>query len=261
MDDKPTLLVTVDVENWYNSRLFKQEAVRGLDGTKHLTNPLEDLNVVLDVFSKHGIKATFFVLGSLLEDYPEIPSLIEQAGHEVGMHAYHHKEFKQIAEFKQDLDRGLEAFRRVTGSKPRGYRHPYFMVNNQKLELLSQLYLYDASTVPSIHIPGHYGDPHAPTKPTLHKGLVRLPLSVTPYTRLPAATGWYYRNIGYRYIKWILDSSLLRYGYAQICLHTWEFTHKEKLRGIPFYVFKNCGQPMSELCARIAELAAGHKAR
>lgn len=253
---KPSLLVTVDVENWYNSRLFDPKRVLPAKAAERFAGPREDLGVVLDVLEKHGVRATFFVLGSLLEDFPQIPYLVERLGHEAGMHAYNHDEFAREGEFTEDLKRGLKVFREKLGRAPRGYRHPYFMINRRKLEILSGSFEYDASLVPSLHIPGHYGHPLEDPRPGRRGGIVELPLSVAPYLRLPAATGWYYRNIGGRYVKWIVQSSLKRYGYAQICLHSWEFTEKDRLEGVPAHVFRNCGPPMEKLVELLGVVAA-----
>jgi peptidoglycan/xylan/chitin deacetylase (PgdA/CDA1 family) len=245
----------VDAEYWYNSRLFNPERARSSAEAAGFTTPEEDVGAVLDAFSKHGVKATFFVLGSLLEEYPHLTRFIESRGHEVGIHAYNHLEFPTHEAFTQDLQRGLEVFRKTTGKTPAGYRHPYFMVNQQKLATLSKHFAYDTSVVPSLHIPGHYGHPSAKTTPTRLGGMLELPLSVTPYIRLPAATGWYYRNLGRRYIEWIINSSLRRHAYAQICLHTWEFTPKNRVRGVPKHVFRNCGKPMEKLVEELCDLA------
>jgi peptidoglycan/xylan/chitin deacetylase (PgdA/CDA1 family) len=245
----------VDAENWFNSRLFDAERVRSSREATTFTSPEEDVGAVLDAFSKHGVKSTFFVLASLLEEHPTLARNIEAKGHEVGMHAYNHLEFTRHEDFIRDLQRGLEVFQGIMGKTPAGYRHPYFMVNQKKLVTLTNHFAYDTSVVPSLRIPGHYGHPFAKRTPTRLRGMVELPLSVTPYIRLPAATGWYYRNLGLRYISWIISSSLKRYGYAQICLHTWEFTSKRRLRGVPTHVFRNCGKPMEKLVEELCALA------
>lgn len=253
--EKPALLVTVDVENWFNSRLFDQRRALASKGAEAFSAPNQDVEVVLEVFEKHGVRGTFFVLGSLLEQHPLMPHTIERRGHEVGMHAYKHLEFHNIEEFVEDTKRGLKMFLEKHGKTPKGYRHPYFMITGRKLEVLSESFAYDVSLVPSIHIPGHYGDPLAQTAPRRLGKIVELPLSVAPYFRLPAATGWYYRNLGARYVKWIVSSSLKRHGYAQICLHSWEFTEKKPLEGVPRHVFRNCGKPMEKLVEELVALA------
>ncbi len=259
MEGKPKLLITVDVENWFNSRLFNVERARQSKEAERFSTPYEDLNVVLEVLDKYNVKATFFVLGSLLEDYKYILGAIQKKGQEVGMHAYNHGEFRDEKEFSADLKKGLEVFK-DHGITPKGYRHPYFMINQRKLKILAQTFNYDASLVPSVHIPGHYGKLMANAKPRREGTLTELPLSVMPLIRLPAATGWYYRNLGQRYVTSMISYSLKHYKYAHICLHTWEFTEKNRVQGVPFHVFRNCGKPMENLVKELVKLAADNKA-
>ena len=246
------LLITVDTENWYNSRLFDAEKIKDFNESKKMGDVESDLRATLRVFSNLKIKGTFFILGSLLKERPNILNEILKDGHEAGMHAYNHDMHRGEVEFEDDVRKGMEVFQKM-GHSPKGYRHPYFNISPNKMDVLREFFEYDASLVPSLPIPGHYGSPFASTKPYIHQGLVELPLSVFPYLRLPAATGWYLRNLGYTYIKTILKYSLKRLGVAIICLHTWEFIEKPALQGVPKHVFKNTGEPVERMLTDIVE--------
>ncbi|NLX71392.1 MAG: polysaccharide deacetylase [Clostridiales bacterium] len=50
---------------------------------------------ILDILSKEGVKATFFVIGTNAECYPDLIRRIYQEGHGIGNHSYSHV-FKQI---------------------------------------------------------------------------------------------------------------------------------------------------------------------
>jgi peptidoglycan/xylan/chitin deacetylase (PgdA/CDA1 family) len=223
-----------------------------LDESKKMGDAESDLLETLRAFSELKIKGTFFVLGSLLEEHPNILPEILKNGHEVGMHAYNHDMHQSIDAFKADTLKGLRVFREL-GHSPKGYRHPYFNISTQKMDVLNEYFEYDASLVPSLPIPGHYGSPFASTKPFQYRGLIELPLSVFPYLKLPAATGWYLRNLGYKYVNAMLSHSLKKSGVAVLCLHTWEFTLKPALRRVPKHVFKKTGEPMKELLTEIVE--------
>jgi peptidoglycan/xylan/chitin deacetylase (PgdA/CDA1 family) len=246
------LLITVDTENWYNSRLFDAKRAKTSNESKKMNNAESDLLATLEVFSELKIKGTFFVLGSLLEEHPNILHEILKDGHEAGMHAYNHDMHYETEEFKVDVLKGLKVFRQL-GHFPKGYRHPYFNISAEKMNVLSEFFEYDTSLVPSLPIPGHYGSPFAFTKPFLYRGLVELPLSVFPYLRLPAATGWYLRNLGYTYLRTMLNHGLKKAGVAVLCLHTWEFTEKPTLPKVPKHVFKNTGRPMINLLFKLIE--------
>ena len=242
------LLLTVDVENWYNSRLFDTKVAAHYKSW--VSDLEEDLDATLELFSRLGIVCTFFVLGCELERRPTILSKIRNRGHEVAMHAYRHDMHEDLTSFKSDLDRGFKVFHTL-GYQPLGYRHPYFNINKQKLEILSNFFEYDSSLVPSLHIPGHYGSPFSNTKVHFYNRMMELPLTVFPYLRLPAATGWYMRNLGYSYVKFMLAKRLKSEGVAVLCVHTWEFTPKPSIKGVPNHVFKNTGKQMVKMVTNL----------
>ncbi|MDR2622843.1 MAG: polysaccharide deacetylase family protein [Dysgonamonadaceae bacterium] len=45
---------------------------------------------VLDLLDKYGIKATFFCVGDNVRKYPEIYQMVQDRGHIVGNHTFHH---------------------------------------------------------------------------------------------------------------------------------------------------------------------------
>src|SRR6185369_18049676 len=45
---------------------------------------------LLDVLQKHGVKATFFMLGRMVHDWPHIARAAAEASHEIGNHTYTH---------------------------------------------------------------------------------------------------------------------------------------------------------------------------
>src|SRR5258708_3225653 len=47
---------------------------------------------VLDALEQHGIRATFFVVGSKAAEHPELIRRMVAAGHDVGHHSYSHSE-------------------------------------------------------------------------------------------------------------------------------------------------------------------------
>lgn len=45
---------------------------------------------ILELLDKHGIKATFFVVGNNVQKYPEIFKMITDHGHRIGNHTFNH---------------------------------------------------------------------------------------------------------------------------------------------------------------------------
>lgn len=48
---------------------------------------------LLDVLARHGVSATFFLLGDRVVRFPSVVRRIHEAGHQIGLHGYHHHPF------------------------------------------------------------------------------------------------------------------------------------------------------------------------
>jgi peptidoglycan/xylan/chitin deacetylase (PgdA/CDA1 family) len=51
---------------------------------------------LLDLLAKHGIQASFFVIGDKVKNYPELVARIVADGHMLGNHSYSHWSFKNM---------------------------------------------------------------------------------------------------------------------------------------------------------------------
>lgn len=82
---------------------------------------------LLKGLKKRGVKATFFLLGSEVEEYPDIVKDINKDGHLIGVHSYEHVNFGQIgdAQALQQVEKTQEAIYQVTGEYPDFIRPPY----------------------------------------------------------------------------------------------------------------------------------------
>ena len=86
----------------------------------------EDMDAILDTLDKYEVKATFFVLGTWAEKYPEAIRKIKEHGHELGNHSYNHADYTKLSADKilSDLDKCDSAIEAVTGEKPYLMRAP-----------------------------------------------------------------------------------------------------------------------------------------
>ncbi|HVZ45169.1 MAG TPA: polysaccharide deacetylase [Ramlibacter sp.] len=82
---------------------------------------------ILQALRERDLRATFFITGWALDAHPALCEAIAGDGHEIAHHGYWHKkpEPGEDAAMAEELDRGLDAFKRVLGVKPVGYRAPY----------------------------------------------------------------------------------------------------------------------------------------
>ena len=88
--------------------------------------------MVLDILDTYGAKATFFVIGSQAERYPEILKSIHARGHAIGNHSYHHGIFTNLQSFsayKADVKGCEELIFAMTGAKTQLFRPPMGLKN------------------------------------------------------------------------------------------------------------------------------------
>jgi len=58
-------------------------------------HPINTLKI-LDVLGKYNVKATFFMLGSEMEKFPDIVKNVINQGHSIGYHSYYHSSMKEL---------------------------------------------------------------------------------------------------------------------------------------------------------------------
>jgi peptidoglycan/xylan/chitin deacetylase (PgdA/CDA1 family) len=88
--------------------------------------------MLLDVLARYQAKATFFVVGRLAEEHPQIVRALAGAGHEIGLHGYDHDNLAgygepQLARLDEDLARVESLVRDIAGAPPRCFRAPYLL--------------------------------------------------------------------------------------------------------------------------------------
>ncbi len=82
---------------------------------------------LLDVLAKHGVKATFFMVGQFVEQRPNIARSVVEAGHDVGNHTWSHPNliFTPPADLERQLTRTQKAIADATGITPELFRPPF----------------------------------------------------------------------------------------------------------------------------------------
>ncbi len=87
----------------------------------------EETAHLLEILKKHGIKATFFMTGGWVEQYPDDVKAICKAGHDLGNHSQTHKNMSQLSEqeCEQELMSVHEQVRKLTGYEMFLFRPPY----------------------------------------------------------------------------------------------------------------------------------------
>jgi peptidoglycan/xylan/chitin deacetylase (PgdA/CDA1 family) len=116
-----------------NSRVFGPVLGRLPDGGGKISLTFDDgpnpdaTPRILDSLAKHGVKATFFILGAHAERWPELVHRVVTEGHQIGNHGYFHRKLhlKSPQYVKRDLILGKRAIERAGGDTPRLFRAPH----------------------------------------------------------------------------------------------------------------------------------------
>ncbi len=100
------------------------------DGPDPISTPL-----ILDILDLNQVKATFFVLGEMVDRQPELTREIIERRHELGTHGYWHKNhlWRSARSIRYDLARAIESIETATGTRPTWYRPPYGIITRADL--------------------------------------------------------------------------------------------------------------------------------
>jgi peptidoglycan-N-acetylglucosamine deacetylase len=87
------------------------------------------------VLADHGVKATFFLLGAMVQRAPGLAAELAAAGHEIGVHGFDHRYLpaRTAAATRSDMRRAVDVVERATGSRPRLFRPPYGVLSGPAL--------------------------------------------------------------------------------------------------------------------------------
>jgi peptidoglycan/xylan/chitin deacetylase (PgdA/CDA1 family) len=167
-----------------------------------------------ELFARHGVRATFFVVGADLDEDVEGGSQLAElarAGHELANHSFTHPyDFVRLGatQIAAEIDHAHAAIGACAGAAPIGFRAPGYEITPEVIAALgARGYRYDSSLFPSppyyaakalvmaaMRVAGRpsgsfLGSPRAPfaaRHPRRTAGdLVELPIAVTPALRLP----------------------------------------------------------------------------
>lgn len=224
------LVFTVDVEDWYQTSDFH---IPVFEWHRFEQRVKKNTMYLLDLFDEFGAKGTFFVLGSVAQDYPELVREIATRGHEIGSHGFWHQmlhtmTFDDIRREVVDSKRLLEE---ITGTPVTCFRAPSWSMGPNRYEVFDILveagYTCDSSIQP-FHTPlsGVNIKMRAPFYPIIEGRkleILEIPSSTLQIGswNLPFAGGLYLRTFPMRFVHWGLKQ-LMKEQPAMVYVHPWE---------------------------------------
>ena len=101
----------------------------------------EDTQQLIDIMCKYNVKATFFVVGSWVDKYPESVKALSEAGHEVMTHSDDHAHFSKLStsEIYENVNTSCDKIEAVTGTRPKLFRCPYGEYDDHVIQALADL--------------------------------------------------------------------------------------------------------------------------
>ncbi|MFJ8515528.1 polysaccharide deacetylase family protein [Lysinibacillus xylanilyticus] len=101
----------------------------------------EYLIKLLELLKKRDINLTFFLEGRWVEQNPELALMIKDSNHEIGNHAYSHKDMKTLSEdeIHMEITKTNEIINELLGVKPKYFTPPYGYFDTRVLEIATRL--------------------------------------------------------------------------------------------------------------------------
>ena len=92
---------------------------------------------IIETLKEFNVKATFFLVGFWVEEYPEMVKAINNAGLEIGTHSNTHADFVNLSESEMELElsTSVNLITNITGSKVNLFRAPYGSYNNSVISV------------------------------------------------------------------------------------------------------------------------------
>ena len=164
-------ILTFDIEEWFH--ILDNDSTKTEAEWKNYEPRIhQNMDRIFDMLEKHNQKATFFCMGWIAEQYPEVIKQISDKGYEIGSHTQRHQLIYEQTpkEFKKDVERSIKTLEDISGKKVRSFRAPGFSIvedNVWAFEALAELGIeIDCSVFPAPRI--HGGLPNfSPAQPTI----------------------------------------------------------------------------------------------
>ena len=254
---------TVDVEEYFQVSAFESRISR--DAWSRLeSRAARSVGDLLELLARHGVRATFFILGWLGERHPEVIRRIAQGGHEIASHGWDHRRVTEQApdEFRRSVRRTKQVLEDLSGMVVLGFRAPSFSITpgyEWALDILiEEGYRYDSSLFP-VRRPG-YGYPNGQRDPHwLERPAGRL-LEIPPAVlrrwgvTVPAGGGAYFRLLPYALTRAALRDCERRGVPGTFYLHPWELDAAQPRIAAPLFTRLRHYTGLSRVAGRLDRL-------
>ncbi|HLJ28836.1 MAG TPA: XrtA system polysaccharide deacetylase [Candidatus Angelobacter sp.] len=240
--EKPVHILTVDLEDYFHVEAFAGTVSRS-SWDQYPCRVVENCHRLLDIFDRHQVKATFFVLGWIADRFPALIREVHDRGHELACHSFWHRKVDSLtpAQFRADTREACDAIEQAASVRVSGYRAPTWSITRRSLWALDILeeegFEYDSSIYPIHH--DLYGIPGANRYAYAHvcengESLLEFPPATARIAGMnfPAAGGGYLRIFPSAYTSWVFKQFESAGRSLVLYLHPWEIDPEQpRIRG------------------------------
>lgn len=222
-------ILTFDIEDWW---IYNYYQIGNPDD--YLPRLNNYLDKILEILERRNFQATFFFLGEVARQYPNVLKKVFSKGHHIGCHSYSHQFLSDLTpeEFDKDTKLALKYIEDVIGIKVDSYRAPAYSIsekNKWAFKILAENGIKnDCSIYPSKRSIGGFSSFNE-RKPVIIRTkeyeIREYPMPLIKITgkELAYSGGGYFRLIPYYLIK----KNTLRSDYVMTYFHIKDFDYKQ----------------------------------
>jgi len=226
---KKVAVLTIDVEEWYHLDYFKNS------NTDKSKSVMDGLNIFISLIERHNIKASFFVVGELIQKLKKTIKKLDNNGHDIGLHSYSHVRpvEQNIANFIKDTQDTISKMKTILPNNSFGYRSPCFAIDRERLnEVIKLGILYDSSKISLKEHPLYVNlnlDGFNQQEKNIYKkdSFKVFEVSTIKFfgINIPIAGGGYLRVIPWPFYIWLLKKYLKKSNYINFFIHPFELSN------------------------------------
>lgn len=228
-------ILTFDIEEWFHI-LDNDSTKTEVEWFNYEYRLESNVDRILELLDRKNQKATFFILGWVAREFPQVVKKIQSHGYEIATHSdLHQLAYEQNkSEFKNDLEKSIKSIEDLTGQKIKSYRAPGFSITQKNLwvfdELIKQGIEFDCSVFPASRSHGGL-EQYGYAKPSIIKcvegDIKEFPINLHPIfgKKLIFSGGGYFRLFPYGMIKKMMNNS----KYVMTYFHPRDFDPKQPM--------------------------------
>ena len=208
-------ILTFDLEEWFH--LLDVPSIKGPDTWRcYAPRFVDNTRRIIEMLERHDLKATFYCLGWIADQYPTLIRELSEKGHEIGCYSHTLAYQQSPDEFRADLIKSMASISEATGKPVESYRAPGFSVTENNLwvfDILCEVGIrYDSSIFPSDR--AHGGILSFGVKKPCHistllgNKIIELPINTTSILgrEFVFSGGGYFRILPYPVLKFLFGS-------------------------------------------------------